>query len=74
MTHRESVGGIQDRMAEVRDWGVKLGWDGAEGGSKVINSLHLDTVCMSKQVVFTASSYTLWSKCYITCSIWMSLF
>ena len=35
MTQRESVVGIQDRMAEVRDLGVNLGCDGAEGGSKV---------------------------------------
>ena len=35
MTQRESVGGIQDKMAEVRDFGVNLGCDGAEEGSKV---------------------------------------
>ena len=35
MTQRESVGGIQVRMAEVRDLGVNLGCDGAEGASKV---------------------------------------
>ena len=53
MTQRESVGGIQDRMAEVRDLGVKLCCNGAEGGSKVISSLHLDTdVCIIKQASF----------------------
>ena len=52
MTQRESVGGIQVRMAEVRDLGVKLGYDGAEGGSNVVYNLgiHLNTVCISKQV------------------------
>ena len=50
MIQRESVGGFQDRMAEVRDLEVNLGCDGAEGGSEVINSLHLHTVCISEQV------------------------
>ena len=35
MTQRASVGGIHDRMAEVRDLGVNLGCDGGEGGSKL---------------------------------------
>ena len=53
MTQRESLGGIQERKAEVRDLGVNLGCDGAEGGSKMVNKLfgiHLYTVCISKQV------------------------
>ena len=52
MTQRESVGGFQNRMADVRDLGVNLGCDGAEGGSKVVNNLriHFDTACISKQV------------------------
>ena len=39
MTQKELVGGVQDRMAEVRDLGVNLSCDGAEGASRVINSL-----------------------------------
>ena len=35
MTQRELVGGIQVRMAEVRDLGVNLGCVGGEDGSKV---------------------------------------
>ena len=50
MTQTESLGGFQDKVAEVRDLGVNLGCDGAEGGSKVINSLYLNSVCKSKQV------------------------
>ena len=52
MTQRESVGGTQDRMAEMRDFGTNLGCDGAEGGSKMVSILHicLDTVCITKQV------------------------
>ena len=38
MTQRESVGGIQDKMAEVRDLGVNLGCDSEEGGSKMIKA------------------------------------
>ena len=38
MTQRESIGEFQDRMAEVRDLGVKIGCSGADGGSKVYKS------------------------------------
>ena len=53
MTHIGSVGGIQDRTAEVRDLGAKFGRPGAVGGSKVKHNLHVNTVCMSEQVVHT---------------------
>ena len=51
MTQRESVGGIQIRMAEVRDLGQNLGCDGAEGGSKVVNSLCPNTIYNSKKTL-----------------------
>ena len=35
MTQRELVGGIQVRTAVMRDLGMNLGINGAEGGSKV---------------------------------------
>ena len=44
MTKRASLGGIQDRMAEVRDLGVNLGCDGAEGGSKMIYKLLIASI------------------------------
>ena len=50
MTQSESVGGVQERTAEVRDLGMNSGCDGAEGGSKVINSLHFNALYKSKQV------------------------
>ena len=46
MTQKESVGGIQDRTAKVRDLGQNLGCNGAVGGSRAINSLLLDTICV----------------------------
>ena len=49
MTQRESVGGIQDRMAEVRDLGQNFGCNGAAGESRVINSLLLNAIGVSKQ-------------------------
>ena len=52
VTQRESVGGIQDRMAEVMDLGVNFGCDGAKGGSKVMNSSYLKTAYSCKQVFF----------------------
>ena len=59
------MGGIQDRMAEVRDLEVNLGCDGAEGGSKVINSLLHNTSCRSKQVF--ACTVQIWTKTLSLC-------
>ena len=50
MTQRASLGKIQDRTAEVRDSGVNLGCDGAEGGSKGGYILHHNTVLTNKHV------------------------
>ena len=61
MTHRASLGGIQERMAEVRDLGVNLGCDGAEGASRVINSLLcLNTIKNYQYFLVMDGAYSKW--------------
>ena len=47
------MGRMQARMAEVRDLGKKFGCNGAESGSRIVNILLLNTICISKQVFYT---------------------